>query len=59
MMTIHTRKVRHGYTGFIKVYGGGKPYTISTGIVRLTLVDAKADATWLANDLKRQNGLLQ
>jgi len=44
-ITIHARKHRHGYVGFLRYQGEGfKPYTESTQIIALTKTDALACA---------------
>ena len=49
-------KVPTGYTGHAEVYGeGGRKWSESTRIVRLTREDARADAQRLALDIAEQN----
>jgi hypothetical protein len=51
MITTHTRKTDHGYTGYIKVTDGPMRWTEGTHITRLTREDAKRDAEDLKHDL--------
>ena len=50
------RRTPRGYTGYAEVYAeGGKKWSQSTRIVRLTREDARHDAQLLASEIAEQN----
>jgi hypothetical protein len=53
MITTHTRKTVHGYTGYIQIVDGPMRRSASTHITRLTKKDAKRDAEDLKRDINR------
>jgi hypothetical protein len=52
MITTHTRKTAHGYTGYIQIVDGPMRRSASTHITRLTKKDAQRDAIALKRDVE-------
>jgi hypothetical protein len=51
MITTHTRKTGHGYTGYVQITDGPMRRSAGTHITRLTRIDAKKDAEQLKKDI--------